>query len=74
MQWLKPDVLIGGFHFMRLDPEEAKADLLSAAEELAAYPTTYYTGHCTGLPQYALLKSVLGDRLSYMSTGEMLCL
>ena len=73
MQWLKPDVLIGGFHFMRLDPDTAKADLLSAAEELAAYPTTYYTGHCTGLPQYALLKSVLGDRLSYMSTGEMLC-
>ena len=66
----KPDVLIGGFHFMKLDPEGAgRMRLLSAARELAAYPAKYYTCHCTGEAQFALMKTVLGEQLEYLRGG-----
>lgn len=41
--WFQPDILIGGFHFMKLDPtmiDDAKR-LHSAAEALLQYPTIY---------------------------------
>jgi len=66
----KPDVLIGGFHFMKLDPEGAgRMRLLGAARELAAYPAKYYTCHCTGEAQFALMKTVLGEQLEYFRGG-----
>ncbi|MBQ9083735.1 MAG: MBL fold metallo-hydrolase [Clostridia bacterium] len=73
MAWFRPDVLIGGFHFMKLDPaEEAdRAMLDAAAEELLSYPTMYYTGHCTGEAQFAYLKTKMGERLEYLHTGRI---
>lgn len=68
--WFRPDLLIGGFHFMKLDPEgEERVFLAKAAEALLAYPTTYYTGHCTGAEQYAFMKQIMGDRLHSLTTG-----
>ncbi len=67
----QPDVLIGGFHFMKITEE---AFLRSAARELLSYPTTYLTGHCTGLPQYEILKEEMGSRLQALSTGRRLLL
>ena len=49
VEWLKPDVLIGGFHYSTLPLDEK---LKSYAEYLDAYPTEYYTCHCTGVSQY----------------------
>ena len=65
----RPDILIGGFHFMKITDE---AMLKAAAEQLLSYDTVYYTGHCTGQKQYDYLKSIMGDRLQYLSTGTML--
>lgn len=67
-----PDVFIGGFHFIRMDPEGA--ELLSSARQLMTFPTRYYTGHCTGSAQFDALKAHLGSRLSYLSTGDVLTL
>lgn len=70
--WFKPDILIGGFHFMKLDLS-VDADvrfLEKAAEILLRYDTTYYTCHCTGEAQYAFLKEKMGDRLQYAATGS----
>lgn len=66
MAHFRPDILIGGFHFMKLREE---ATLRAAAEELLQYPTVYYTGHCTGQEQFAYLKQIMGDRLHALSTG-----
>ena len=66
MEAFRPDILVGGFHFMKIT-EEAK--LAEAAKKLLEYDTIYYTGHCTGLTQYAYLKSVMGDQLHYIATG-----
>ena len=68
MEAFRPDILVGGFHFMKIT-EEAK--LAEAAKKLLEYDTVYYTGHCTGLTQYAYLKSVMGDQLHYIATGTI---
>ena len=71
--FFRPDVLVGGFHFTKLDPEGAGAPVLREnAEALLRYPTVYYTCHCTGAAQYAFLKPLMGDRLHGLSTGSVL--
>lgn len=66
----RPDVLVGGFHFMKWDP--AGADLEDAARQLLNYPTVYYTGHCTGLPQYIRMKKIMGQRLNPLAAGTVI--
>lgn len=70
--WFQPDILIGGFHFMKLDPAADAPFLNSAAETLLQGNTVYYTGHCTGDAPYAFLKNRMGDRLHALSTGTIL--
>ncbi|MDO4739810.1 MAG: MBL fold metallo-hydrolase [Eubacteriales bacterium] len=73
MPHFRPDVLVGGFHFMKEDPHgEGKERLLAAARELMGYDAIYYTCHCTGEEQFALLHSVMGERLRYFSGGMTL--
>lgn len=71
MEWVKCDVLVGGFHFMKMAVEgEERAQLEAAARALMEYPTVYYTCHCTGLKQFAVLKQVMGDQLRYTASGD----
>ena len=69
MDAFQSDVLVGGFHFMKMEDENF---LRMAARKLMSYDTTYYTGHCTGLTQYDFLKTLMGDRLHYISAGTAL--
>ena len=69
LEWFRPDVLVGGFHFKQLPPD---SELLRRyGEAMAKYDTVFYTGHCTGQEQYAVLKTILGDRLHALSTGSV---
>lgn len=67
----EPDVLVGGFHLMKMDPAiEGDAQRLEyAAQTLLGYKTLYYTGHCTGEAPYAFLKARMGERLMPLTTG-----
>ena len=69
LRWFSPDVLVGGFHFMKLDPVADAQALTEAAELLLSHPTVYYTGHCTGQEQFDFLKPLMGDRLHGLNTG-----
>ncbi|MDY4920671.1 MAG: MBL fold metallo-hydrolase [Phascolarctobacterium sp.] len=84
MEWLTPDICIGGFHFMKLlvdnsiDPNATPAQIArdrkaldEAAALLEANKCTYYTCHCTGLAQYAYLKERM-TRLYYLAVGNIL--
>jgi len=72
VHWFSPDVLVGGFHFSKIEAQgEGKNRLLDMAEQLLQYPTKYYTGHCTGEEQYKGRKEVMGERLTYLSTGSI---
>lgn len=68
----RPDILIGGFHFMKRDVGEDADFLEMAAKRLLSYETIYYTGHCTGQAQYAFLKARMQDRLHALHTGTQL--
>ena len=69
-KWAQPDVLIGGFHFMNIDPQgPEKGRLDDAAQVLLESKAVFYTGHCTGAAPYEYLKNRMGDRLHYISTG-----
>lgn len=70
MDWFRPDVLVGGFHLMKLETNSAGCAVLEeTARLLNQYPTEYYTCHCTGNDQYAYLKTRM-PRLHYLSAGQ----
>ena len=72
VEWFKPDFLIGGFHFKSLDVENPcqKLELESYAKKLASYNTKYFTCHCTGTQQFEILKSIIKEKVEYISTGD----
>ncbi len=55
--------VVGGFHL--LDGHETKNELMDLARRLTnSYPqTVFHTSHCTGDMAYAIMKTVMGDRL-----------
>ena len=70
--YFRPDVLVGGFHFMKCRAGADDAELRAAAEHLLRLPTRYYTGHCTGDYACSILKPLMGERLQMFSTGDVL--
>lgn len=67
----EPDICIGGFHLYNPVSKkgESKALVESIADELKKSSTVYYTCHCTGKAAFDTMKSVLADRLFYLSAG-----
>ena len=73
MKWLKPDILVGGFHFMKVDPQGSQQYVLDEATQvLGKYKTDYYTCHCTGTAQYDYMKKQMGQSLHYLSSGQVI--
>lgn len=70
VSWFRPDVLIGGFHFMKLPLDET---LRRYAEALEDTETEFYTCHCTGEAQYAFMQRYM-SRLHYLSAGQQIIL
>lgn len=54
--------------------EHRREVLEETAHTLLSLPTVYYTGHCTGQAQFALLGEKMGPRLHDLSTGLVLTL
>lgn len=72
--YFRADVLVGGFHFMKLSPVSHAALLNQAADVLLQLPTQYLTGHCTGAAATHCLKKRMQDRLHSFSAGQIICL
>lgn len=66
-----PDVVLGDFHLY--SPGSGETEPAESIQEigrrLKAWPSTYYTGHCTGPSAFSQLKEILGDQLRPMSGG-----
>ena len=74
-RYFQPDVLVGGFHFMKMATtgEQGRMMKLTAEILMTDSPrTVYYTGHCTGQAQFELMKAVMGEKLHSISTGAVL--
>lgn len=69
-EWFSPDVLIGGFHLSKCALD---SQLEQIALQLDAYPTCYYTCHCTGEEQFRFLAHRM-KQLNYLSCGQTIIL
>ena len=68
----EPDFVLSGFRMMKRDGEhneEEKAVIIQTAQELAKMNTVFYSGHCTGIPAFEMMKEIMGDKLIALHTG-----
>lgn len=72
VSWFAPDILVGGFHFMKQEPSADNPVLINATDKLNSCKTQFCTCHCTGVEQYAILKARMNDKLSYISSGQVI--
>jgi 7,8-dihydropterin-6-yl-methyl-4-(beta-D-ribofuranosyl)aminobenzene 5'-phosphate synthase len=66
--------VLGGFHLIGLPilntMSGRKREVEDIGKEILKYPIEkLYTGHCTGMKAYRILKGVLGDKLEHFPTG-----
>lgn len=70
VHWLKPNILVGGFHFMKLDVKsDDRKKLIDSAKILNKTDIEFYTCHCTGIEQFDFLKQYI-NKLKYISCGQ----
>ncbi len=67
--------VFGGFHLIDSplinNMAGSKADVEELGKALLKYPIEkVYTGHCTGIQAYRILKEVLGEKLAYFAAGD----
>jgi 7,8-dihydropterin-6-yl-methyl-4-(beta-D-ribofuranosyl)aminobenzene 5'-phosphate synthase len=69
-----PDMVVSGFHLMKkTDYSDSEIrEIKAIAGELNNYPTMFVTCHCTGLTAFDVMKSIMGDKLKYVHSGETL--
>ena len=66
-----PDYVFSGFHMMQKDgyTEADISDIQKTAEILSKGNAIYYTGHCTGMEAFELMKPILGEKLRHIYPG-----
>lgn len=67
-----PDYVFSGFHLKKSEEytlEEIK-EIQNLAKELSLIPARFYTGHCTSLKAYEMLKPVLKEQLDLIQSGK----
>jgi 7,8-dihydropterin-6-yl-methyl-4-(beta-D-ribofuranosyl)aminobenzene 5'-phosphate synthase len=68
--------VFGGFHLDGLSFEaenatKTKLFIAMIGQQMLTSPILrIYTGHCTGVGPYGILKGALGSKLEYLSTGS----
>lgn len=70
------DAVIGGFHLScpSISTSEPDETIEAIARALLAWPTRYFTCHCTGLEAYEKLRILMGDQIRYIQAGAELTL
>ena len=70
---LPVNTVVGGFHL--LDNHESEIMLSELSHRLVdTYPQTqFYTSHCTGDAVFAILQSVMGNKIHPFSCGTTIC-
>lgn len=68
-----PNFVVTGFHMMKRDSEHTEAEkevILQTALEISRMDTVFYSGHCTGIPAFEMMKAVMGEQLIALHSGE----
>lgn len=73
-----PEYVISGFHLLRKGElsdavqKEAQEEAEQLGRQLLKYKTSFFTCHCTGELAYDSLKKTMGERIQYISTGDVI--
>ncbi|MGI6316541.1 MAG: MBL fold metallo-hydrolase [Christensenellales bacterium] len=69
-----PDYVIGGFHLYSNGTKQSEAPhvVIEIGHILLKTGARFYTCHCTGIEPYHHLKTVMGEKIGYISTGDQL--
>ena len=67
----QPSMVISGFHLIKKEAydEEEIQMIQDTARELQKYHTMFYTGHCTGIPAYDIMKEIMQEKLVFVHSG-----
>ncbi len=67
-----PDLVISGFHLMKKTEytDDELGEIIDIAKSLKNYNSRFVTCHCTGTDAYKVMKNIMGDRLSYVHSGD----
>jgi 7,8-dihydropterin-6-yl-methyl-4-(beta-D-ribofuranosyl)aminobenzene 5'-phosphate synthase len=65
------DCVIGGFHLHNPPTNQSEDEELIKAigQFLIQTGSQFYTGHCTGLEPYKILKDIMHEKIKYLATG-----
>lgn len=68
-----PKYVFGGFHLFNYSANKSEdLNIVSAISNfLNQTETTYYTGHCTGLPPFIKLKEEMKNKVQYLAAGSV---
>lgn len=69
-----PDMVISGFHMMQKEAYSQNDidNICNIAYELKNMNTKFFTGHCTGVLAYDIMKEIMKDNLYYIHCGEII--
>lgn len=69
-----PDLVLSGFHLKKNASLTAEDTALvqNIASQLLEFTSVFYTCHCTGRPEYEIMKEIMGEQLHLIRTGEEL--
>lgn len=69
-----PDYVVGGFHLYNRASggSEDRGVVDAIGKYLLSTGSTYYTCHCTGQDSFNSLKTVMADKIEYLSTGNQI--
>lgn len=65
-----PDYVIGGLHLQTSSIIANVEDIENLGKELKKTNAIFYTCHCTGYEPYKILKTILKDKINYLSCGK----
>ncbi len=70
----EPDMVISGFHLMKKTgySDEDVENIKAIAGELKSMNTIFYTGHCTGVEPFDIMREIMGEKLHYVHSGDMI--
>ncbi|MBE5868678.1 MAG: MBL fold metallo-hydrolase [Lachnospiraceae bacterium] len=70
----EPDLVISGFHMQKKQglTEQDVLEIHTTARELAGMSTRFYTGHCTGIEAFNIMKGIMDEQLHYVHCGDVI--
>lgn len=71
----QPSMVISGFHLIKKEPYDSEEIQMiqETARELKKLETVFFTGHCTGVEAFDIMKEIMKEQLVFVHSGMTVC-